>query len=192
MNIICIYGSPRKDGNSDTLLNKVIEGIESVRSKDTIIKKVYVRDLNISNCQECRKCDKTGMCIIKDDMQKVYKDMETTDYSVVSSPIFFYGLPGKLKTLIDRTQCYWAGKYLLSKERREKKEESRKHGIFLSVGATKGEKLFEGAKLTIKYFFDVFDIKYSEDLLVRAIDKKGEILNKPDELTKAFELGKKL
>ena len=60
------------------------------------------------------------------------------------------------------------------------------------MGATRGEHLFDGTKLTVKYFFDALDVIYYNDLLVNKIDKKGEIKNHPEYFKKAHELGKSL
>jgi hypothetical protein len=67
-----------------------------------------------------------------------------------------------------------------------------KKGAFICVGATKGVKLFDGPKLTIKYFFQAINAEYDEELLVRGVDKKGEIKDHPAALADAYELGKEL
>jgi len=69
MKVLGIYGSPRKGGNTDQLLDKVLEG---ARSAGAEVKRVYTRELNLCGCIECGGCDKTGECVVQDDMQKVY------------------------------------------------------------------------------------------------------------------------
>ena len=63
---------------------------------------------------------------------------------------------------------------------------------FIAVGATKGQRLFEGPVMTIKYFFQAINAEYNDELLIRGVDKKGEIKDHPDRLAEAFELGKRL
>jgi len=183
--LLAIYGSPRENGNSDILLNEAIKGAKTENIK---IENIFVRDLKINPCKECNYCNKTGKCIQNDDMQSVYEYLENSDYVIVATPIFFYGLPGNLKNLIDRCQSYWSKKYIL----KQYKNKICKLGGFISVGGTKGKKLFDGAILTIKYFFDVFNFVYYKDLLVRKIDSYQEILNYPDILEKAYNLGKEI
>lgn len=65
-------------------------------------------------------------------------------------------------------------------------------GAFISLGATKGERLFDGSILTVKYFFDAIGVKYSYELLVRGVDHKGEIKQHSAALQDAFTLGQKL
>ena len=71
------------------------------------------------------------------------------------------------------------------------KEGKKRKGFFLSAGGTKGQKMFEGAVLTVKYFFDVLNADYAGELLVRQVDAKGDILKHPEALQQAFEAGKK-
>ncbi|MFH1491579.1 MAG: flavodoxin family protein, partial [Pseudomonadota bacterium] len=69
MKVLGIYGSPRKKGNTDQLLDRALEGAEAEGAEVT---RVYARDLKMSGCIECGGCDKTGQCVVKDDMQTVY------------------------------------------------------------------------------------------------------------------------
>ena len=57
---------------------------------------------------------------------------------------------------------------------------------------TRGERLFEGTILTVKYFLDSLNVKLVDQLLIRGVDKKGEIKEHPDALARALELGRRL
>ncbi|MCL4377851.1 MAG: NAD(P)H-dependent oxidoreductase, partial [Actinobacteria bacterium] len=73
--IIAIYGSPRRGGNTDILMNMFLEGVDKLRENKAFkinVKKIFLSTLNISPCRECCNCSKTGECIIDDDMQKIY------------------------------------------------------------------------------------------------------------------------
>ena len=60
------------------------------------------------------------------------------------------------------------------------------------MGATKGSRVFEGAILTAKYFFDTFNAEYAGELVFREVDGKGDILKHPEALQQAFEAGRRL
>jgi hypothetical protein len=60
------------------------------------------------------------------------------------------------------------------------------------VGATKGKKLFEGVRLTVKYFFETFDAELWRALLYRGLDFEGDVLKHPDYLDEAYTAGKEL
>jgi hypothetical protein len=70
--------------------------------------------------------------------------------------------------------------------------EAKRKGLFISVGATKGKKLFDGALLTVKYFFDVLDMELWRALLYRGLDFEGDVLRHPEHLEEAYEAGKNL
>ncbi|MDI6641964.1 MAG: flavodoxin family protein [Elusimicrobiota bacterium] len=195
MHLIAIYGSPRENGNSDTLLDEALKGARVGIRGRLGLEKIFVRDLNIQPCSGCRACDTTGRCIISDDdMSSVYEKIENSHRIIVSAPLYFCGLPAQLKALVDRSQCYWARKYFTAMRNRTMGVNSSipKLGAFICVGATKSNKLFEGAKHTIKYFFDVYNIKYFHELIVTGIDKKGEIKKRKSHLKQAYQLGRKI
>ena len=89
--------------------------------------------------------------------------------------------------LISRCQALWARKYVL-----KDLDIPEKKGAFIAVGATRGGKLFDGPKLTMKYFFQAINARYLDDLLIRGVDKRGEIKDHPASLIEAYDLGKKL
>jgi multimeric flavodoxin WrbA len=120
-------------------------------------------------------------------MTAVYPKLVSADRVIVASPMFFYGVSAQVKALIDRCQALWARKHVLKQET----PQGRK-GAFIGVGATSGKQLFDGSRLVIKYFFSSFGMSYSDELLVRGVDKKGEIKDRPEALKEAFELGKRL
>ena len=188
MKVLGLFGSPRRGGNTEILLEEALKGAEAGGAE---IERLYLTDLKITPCTECHGCDSTGNCVILDDMQKIYPKLLEADIIILASPIFFYGVTAWAKILIDRSQALWAKKYLVSDPSMGKMGKRRK-GYFISVGATKGQKVFEGAILTVKYFFDAINTEYTGELLYRGVDGKGEILKHPKALEQAREAGRKL
>jgi multimeric flavodoxin WrbA len=186
MKVLGIMGSPRRQGNTEILLDKALEG---AREAGAEVEKALVSKLKISPCLEIYACLKDGNCSIKDDMQLLYKKLLEADHIIFASPIFFYSITSQAKAVIDRCQALWVRKHVLDMGKEDKRV---RRGLFISVGATRGTKLFDGAVLTVKYFFDAIGVKYSGDLLVRGIDNKGQIGEHPAALEDAFRLGQKL
>ena len=186
--VLGLYGSPRRGGNTEILLEEVLRGAEKEGAK---VERLYLSDFTITPCKECHGCDETGNCIILDDMEKIYPKLLEADVVILASPIFFYGVTAWTKALIDRSQALWVRKYLL-KEPSLGKEGKKRKGFFISLGATKGQKVFEGSILTVKYFFDVLNADYAGDLLFRGVEAKGDILKHPEALQQAFEAGRRL
>jgi multimeric flavodoxin WrbA len=185
-NILAVYGSPRRKGNTATLLDRAVHGAQEAGAQ---VEKIFLRDLKLSPCLEIYGCKETGRCIIQDDFQRVYDQLLACQGLMLASPIFFYSVSAHTKMLIDRCQSLWVKKYWINKVPYGQGELKRK-GIFISVGATKGKKLFEGPLLTIKYFFDVLDMELWKALLYRGLDFEGDILKHPEYLQEAYNAGK--
>jgi multimeric flavodoxin WrbA len=186
MRVLGIMGSPRRHSNTEILLDKALEGAGEAGAE---IEKVLISKLRISPCLEIYACFKDGNCTIRDDMQALYDKLLEADHIVFASPIFFYGVTGQAKAVIDRCQALWARRHVLGMGKEDKRA---RRGMFISVGATRGERLFDGAVLTVKYFFDAVGVRYSGDLLVRGVDNKAQIREQPAALEDAFRLGQEL
>jgi multimeric flavodoxin WrbA len=177
-------GSPRIKGNTDLLLDEALKGAQSGGAE---VEKIIVDKLKIAACREYYACLKDGKCSIRDEMDAVYTRILEADVIIAATPIFFYTVSAQLLALISRCQAFWARKYVL-----KNLDIPVKKGAFIAVGATSGAKLFDGTRLTINYFFKAINAVYTDELLIRGVDKRGEIKDHPDYLAAAFELGKKL
>jgi len=142
-------------------------------------------------CLEIYACKKDGRCVIKDDFQGLYDSILACQGIMLASPIFFYTVSAHTKIFMDRCQSLWAKRYLLEKAVRGEGERTKK-GLFVSVGATGGKKLFEGTLLTVRYFFDVCDADLWRYLLYRGLDFEGDVLKHPEYLEEAYSAGKEL
>lgn len=188
MKVLGLFGSPRKGGNTEILLEEALKGAEGEGAE---IERLFLSDLDITPCTECHGCDSTGDCVILDEMQKIYTKLLEADIIILASPIFFYGVTAWAKAVIDRSQALWAKKYLVNDPSMGDRGKRRK-GFFISVAATKGQKVFEGAILTVKYFFDALNAEYTSELVYRGVEGKGEILKHPGALEQAREAGRRL
>lgn len=184
--IVAIYGSPRRKGNTATLLRQAVQG---ARDSNAQVEEIVLRDLKISPCLEIYGCKKTGECAIKDDFQKVRNQILESQGLILASPIFFYTVSAHTKILMDRFQSLWVKKYWIDKAVKDQWMIKRK-GLFIAVGATKGKKLFDGTLLTIKYFFDVLDMELFRSILYRGLDFEGDVFKHPEYLEEAYAAGK--
>lgn len=187
MRVLAIAGSPRRGGNTDTLLARFIEGAASIGSE---IKTISVCDLKIAGCQHCDACLVKGNCKVEDDMQLVYCEMAKADRIVLASPLQFMSVTAQMKAMIDRCQALWARKYILKipplGDTRERK------AFFISVGGRKTiPNLFDAELVTIKTLFRVLNASYSGEILVPGVEDKGDILKHPEVLEQAFISGQK-
>ena len=185
--ILAIYGSPRRQGNTATLLKHSVKGAIEAGAE---VNEIILRDLKMSPCLEIYGCKRDGKCAIKDDFQPVIEQIMSAKGLMLASPIFFYTVSAHTKILMDRCQSLWVKKYWIDKVPFDQWKPKRK-GLFISVGATKGKKLFAGTLLSIKYFFDVLDMKLWQSLLYRGLDFEDDVLKHPEYLEDAYQAGKK-
>ena len=92
MKSILINGSPRKNGNTASLLKKVQEGLESSGCETKL---VHLRDLNFKGCISCLACKVkgskcNGLCALRDDLRPVLEETLASDILVVGSPVYWY------------------------------------------------------------------------------------------------------
>jgi len=186
--ILAVYGSPRRRGNTSSLLKDAVDG---AREAGATVEEIVLRDLNMSPCLEIYGCKEAGRCAIKDDFQAFYDKLLACQGLILASPVFFYAVSAHTKIMMDRCQSLWVKRYWLEKRPFGKKDFSKK-GLFISAGATKGKKLFDGILLTVRYFFDALDVELWKTLLYRGLDFEQDVLKHPDYLTEAHDAGREL
>jgi multimeric flavodoxin WrbA len=183
MKLVVLLGSPRKNGNSETVAKAVVAPIEQSGGS---VEYIRLNDFSLRPCQGCGGCDKSGNCIIDDDMKDIYTKVDGADRLLLVSPVYFYGLSAQCKIFGDRMQARWARRYLLKDRYRQ--EEGRK-GYLISSAATKGPKIFDCSILTTRYIFDAMDVEYGGEFLIKGVDKRKAVLNHPEEMQRAGEFG---
>lgn len=168
--LLILACSPRKGGNSDyAALSVFREAAELGFDPDLL----YLRDYHVLPCAGCRKCSLSEdfSCILdsKDEAGFLLSRISKSRVVCFCSPIFFYHLPAGLKCLIDRGQSYyerWA--------RVGSQDKTGKALCVLVAGRKKGDALFKGSLLTLKYFFDPFNLQVS-DLCLRGQDETDDL-----------------
>ncbi|SMD15015.1 flavodoxin family protein [Sporomusa malonica] len=104
MNVLGINGSPRKNWNTATLLNKALEGAASQGATTELI---HLYDLNFKGCISCFACKlkggaSYGKCAYQDDLTPVLEKIEKADAIILGSPIYFGNVTGEMRSLIER------------------------------------------------------------------------------------------
>lgn len=186
--VVGIQGSPRVGGNTDLLLDAALQG---AAERGATVVRFHLNDLNIRPCQGCGGCDKTGVCVIKDDMGMIYAALENMDSLVLASPIYFGGVTAQTKAMIDRCQAFWARKYLLKTPVSD--DNRRRDMVFLSVLGSDKADMIEGIRVNVKYLLDVVSLDGElTDLIFPKVEHAGEIGDHWEALGQAKEAGAKL
>lgn len=102
MKVLAIQGSPRKNGNTATLLKHYIQGLEKSHS-DAEIKLINVAEKNIQSCRGCQVCrNSQGKCAINDEMQEIYPKILEADLIIMATPIYWWSITAQAKQFLDR------------------------------------------------------------------------------------------
>ena len=95
MKTVALIGSPRKGGNCDQLVSKLLDKM------DGFTKKYYLNEVDLQFCNACQACQK-GDCVKNDDGRKIIDELLDSDFIVFASPIYYGQMSGQAKTIIDR------------------------------------------------------------------------------------------
>jgi multimeric flavodoxin WrbA len=112
MNVLGIVCSPRKGGNTEILVREALEAARKAGSETELF---LIADKNISFCNACDACIKTGKCTIKDDMQALYEKMEAADGIIFGTPVYFLSVSAQAKAVMDRCYAFMRVKRLQGK-----------------------------------------------------------------------------
>ena len=99
MKILVITGSPRKNGNSNTLAEHFIKGAEEAGHKVVRFDSAFK---NVHPCIACNKCGMNGECVFKDDFEFVRNNIVDADAVVFATPMYYFGISAQIKAVIDR------------------------------------------------------------------------------------------
>ena len=177
-----IVGSPRKNGNTEILVNETLKGASEAGAETEVLR---LEDMNINPCRACMDCKTNGgKCAIDDDMQTIYNKLKDNDALVLGSPIYMFYLSAQTKLFIDRLYAvfytdFWEGYDKLN----------------VSLVFTQGnpdEKAFKDIFDNTEKLFDVLGFNVKDSLVSVGNMELGDVKNKPDIIEKARSLGKQL
>jgi hypothetical protein len=187
--VLAFASSPRRGGNSETLLDWLLESMS--RESDVTIEKIVLTEADINPCRGCNACEKLNHCVQRDGMDTVHDKIIEADIIVFESPIFCMGVPAQGKALIDRAQVFRSRKYVLKLPVVPPERKGKRLGIYLATAGQTWDHVFEGAIMTVKCLFHVIDVRDRDIryLMIRGVDEKGAILSHPTAKDDAEKLG---
>lgn len=99
MNIIVINGSPRKEGRVSKIVDEIIKGAKENGHKCEII---YLLDLSIRDCTGCMSCQEKGVCVFRDDIEKIEETIKRADLIIWASPTHWANVSGLMLRVFER------------------------------------------------------------------------------------------
>jgi len=188
--VLAFAGSPRRHGNSETLLDWVLAPM--VMDPEVVAEKVPLTEANINICRGCNACEKLNKCVQRDGMDTYHDKIVDADIILLSSPIFCMGIAALPKALIDRMQVFRSRKYVLKLPVVPPERRGKRLGAFLSSAGQNWPHVFDAAIPSVKCFYHVIDIRDADIsyLMINNVDEKGAIEKHPTAKTDAEKLGK--
>ena len=189
--ILGLAGSPRKNGNSDTLLTALLA---SAKKDGAETEKIYLIDSKIKPCLVCEKCHEGGRkpCALVDDFNKIADKMVTADIIVVASPVHWIAVSSPVKLMLDR------GYSLINQSFKEVLKGGNsvlngKSGAIIVCGNSQDTQTYgEPVANTINHFYKFMGIQLVDKIVVSAGFIEGEVANNELAMNQATELGRKL
>ena len=187
--VIGILGSPLPEGNTAILLKQALKGAADAGcSTETIV----VNNLDFQPCMEMMFCKEHDTCIMDDDMQQVFGKIRDADSIIIATPVMTMGIPGRLKSFMDRFQVFFMAKYVRNQPLVALEKRKVRRGLFICISGMKIPEVFVGAKLTAKAYFDIIDCPYRDELLVSDMDTIRDVRTRQDLLDAAYARGRSL
>jgi multimeric flavodoxin WrbA len=176
--VLGVCGSPRKNGNTDILVARILEGAGEAGAAT---ESVFLGKLKIAECNGCHVCWEGKECPKKDDMNDLYPRIEEADAIVFGTPVYWYGPTAIMKGFLDRFV------YFNCPGNREK---IRGKSAVLAVPFEEDDT--DAAAPLVTMFvksFDYVEIRLAGTILAPGVGEKGDILKKTDLLDEAYKLG---
>jgi multimeric flavodoxin WrbA len=124
-----------------------------------------------------------------DDMQPMYGKFREMDSLILATPIMTMGIPGKLKSFMDRFQVFFNAKYVRKEPLVTRDQAKKRHGFFICISGMKVPGVFDGAKKTVQAFFDIIDCRYWDELLINDMDTIRDVSVHQGLLDAAYKKG---
>jgi NAD(P)H-dependent FMN reductase len=184
--VIGLLGSPLPEGNTAQLLARAIQGAKDAGCE---VELIPVTHLEFQSCQEMFFCQDHETCILDDDMQQMYSKFVDMDGLIIATPVMTMGIPGTLKSFMDRFQVFFMAKYHRNQPLVSPEKKVGRNGLFICISGMDIPEVFVGAKLTVRAFFDIIDCRYRDELLINGMDRIKDIRTRPDLLDAAYKKG---
>jgi len=177
MNILALISSPRKGGNTELVVDAVLDGARSAGHR---AEKLFLYKHEIRPCVDCRRCKRDDFrCALTDGMTAIYPKLREADLIVFGTPVYWYGPTAVMKLLIDRLRPFIADRGL-----------SGKKGLVV-VPSEEGADCCGPLLSMFQMSFQYLGMEPAGEILVAAYEW-GEIQKTPHELERARTVGASL
>lgn len=174
--VLILSTSPRQGGNSDLLADAFLQGaLEAGHSAE----KISLAGKNVQFCEGCLACQQTRRCVQHDDMEEITEKMRTAQVLVFATPVYYYGMCGQMKTMLDRANPLFGADYAF------------RDVYLLATAAEEEESAVDGTVAGVQCWLACFEQARLRGVLRGCgVTRRGEIRQRPELLRKAQEMGR--
>lgn len=181
MKILAVVGSPRKEGNTEILISKMVEG---ARAGDADAEVLRLGDLQVRECDGCHACWRGRPCSKDDDMRQIYPKIADSDVIVFGTPVYWYGPTALMKAFIDRFVYF-------NCEGNRPQVRGKKAAVAV-VLEEESEKTWRPVVAFFEESLAYLEMTLAGTIVVPGVGPKGAIRDKPERLDEAYHLGRRL
>lgn len=176
--VTAIIGSPRKGGNGDLIVD---ETLKALREENVEINKYYLDKYLIEPCHACNHCGEGIDCVTLDDGAKIIDELQKSDITILTTPIYYGQMSAQTKKLIDRF-------YSVSKNPLK----SFKGKLFLIFTHTQTEGVYDSYIELTENLFKTLGWDLTNTLDVGNVSEAGSVKKQENKLKEAYEIGENL
>ncbi len=181
MNLLGFNGSPRLGGNTDVLLQAALEAAAEAGARTEL---VQLGGLSIAECDGCHACWEGAECVKQDDMNAVYEQIAQADAVLFGTPVYWYGVTGLMKLLLDRMVYFNCP---------ENRELVRGKPVGLVVPFEEDDPATaDGVLAMFRKSCAYLEMPLAGTLIVPGVTLPGEVRERPEPMAQARDLGRKL
>jgi len=178
MKVLLINGSPRANGNTSELVNR----LRIAAGNKAEIEEIRIFDKGIKGCMNCGACQKSvpgTFCVIGDDMSALYEKFLGSDLTILASPIYMWQFTPCTLAFLNRLHCLCR-----SEDFSYNDMAGKKMAVLITSGAE--EEVADYAVKGLRDFCEFFSIEYKGDLRVPFAKKEKISSGECDEKVKEF------
>ncbi len=172
--VLGLSGSPRRDGNTDFLIEAVLTGAQKAGA---LTEKIILNKLDIKPCQACNACQKTGTCVHQDDLPEILEKMQRSQIWVLGTPVYWWGPTAQFKAFVDR---WYGAKHVNFAEKK----------VILTIPLGGGETTARHTVGMITSTLDYLGVELLETILAPGVSGRGEVRERTSVMRSACRAGR--
>lgn len=184
MKILAIMSSPNKGGNTDLLLDKILEGLKESAKNELDIEKILLLNYDIKPCNGCYACEETEYCPNSPAASEIIEKIFNADFVIIGTPIYFFNMSSYLKLLWDHFITF-------SHPNLTKLIKNKKFALF-SVSGAEEESVSDSFYNDAKETEDFYKFKIIGTLRFTGFEESGSAKKNETAIKKAYDFGVQL